>query len=101
MGAPLVNLQHGVIGITVHKRAQELRSRLIRKKAREQVGTSEPTFIQMVNDQTDEAIIDSYITCSQCGARNLALEEALLLAPRCDSVDTWLLRTSSKGNHVH
>ena len=87
--------------MTVQDLAQELRSRLIRKKTWEQVGMSESTFIQMVNDQTDEAIIDSYITCSQCGTRNLALEEALLLAPKCDSVETWLLRTSSQGHHVH
>ena len=88
-------------GMTVQEPAQQLRDRLIGKKIWEQAGVSESAFIHMVNDQTDETIIDSYITCSQCGTRNLPLEEALLLASKCDSVETWLLRTSSQGHHVH
>ena len=96
-----MSLGQRVTGMTVQELAQELRGRLIRKKTWEQVGISQSAFIQMVNDQTDEAIIDSYITCSHCGTRQLALEEALLLASKCDSVETWLLRTSSEGMHVH
>jgi hypothetical protein len=61
--------------MTVQDLAQELRSRLIRKKTWEQVGISESTFIQMVNDQTDEAIIDSYITCSRVGHGTSRLEK--------------------------
>lgn len=87
--------------MTVEELAQELRDRLIGKKMWESAGISESAFIQIVNETDDEAIIDSYITCSQCGTRNLPLEEALLLASRCDSAETWLLRTSSDGNHVH
>ena len=96
-----VSVQKRVTGMTVQELAQELRRRLVRKKTWEQVGMCESAFIYLLNDHTDEAIIDSYITCPQCGTRNLALEEALLLASKCESVKTWLLRTSGHGHHVH
>lgn len=77
----------------VSELATELRRRLIDK------GLATARQLRSISDMT---VIDSYITCSCCGERQIeSTDELAQIIQQADTVETFFDLCDARSNHVH